>query len=65
MCTRGAFTHRLTGDGSMTGWEHLEHGADIGVRGFGASAESFEQAALALSADQDTRPVLPLDFLKH
>jgi SHS2 domain-containing protein len=32
-------------------WEHFEHGADIGVRGFGASkAGAFEQAALALSA---------------
>ena len=35
---------------SNTGhWEHFAHGADIGVRGFGASrAEAFEQAALAL-----------------
>ena len=33
------------------GWEHYEHGADIGVRGFGATeAEAFEQAALALTA---------------
>jgi SHS2 domain-containing protein len=32
-------------------WEHFEHGADIGVRGYGASvAEAFEQAALALTA---------------
>jgi len=32
-------------------WEHFEHGADIGVRGFGGSpAEAFEQAALALTA---------------
>ena len=32
-------------------WEHFEHQADIGVRGFGNSpAEAFEQAALALSA---------------
>jgi SHS2 domain-containing protein len=32
-------------------WEHFEHGADIGVRGFGASeAEAFEQAGLALTA---------------
>ena len=31
-------------------WQHLEHGADIGVRGYGASLEeAFEQAALALS----------------
>jgi SHS2 domain-containing protein len=32
-------------------WEHFEHGADIGVRGYGASVgEAFEQAALALTA---------------
>jgi len=32
------------------GWEHLEHGADIGVRGHGKDlAEAFTQAALALS----------------
>jgi SHS2 domain-containing protein len=35
----------------MTRWEHFEHGADVGVRGFGASkAGAFEQAALALTA---------------
>jgi SHS2 domain-containing protein len=35
----------------MAGWEHFSHGADVGVRGFGGSAEeAFEQAALALSA---------------
>ncbi len=34
-----------------TGWEHFEHGADIGVRGFGHSlAEAFSQGALALTA---------------
>jgi len=33
------------------GWEHYSHGADIGVRGFGRSAEeAFEQAAMALTA---------------
>ena len=32
-------------------YEHFSHGADVGVRGFGASpAEAFEQAALALTA---------------
>lgn len=32
-------------------WEHLEHGADIGVRGYGASlAQAFTQAALSMSA---------------
>jgi SHS2 domain-containing protein len=34
-----------------TRWEHYEHGADIGVRGFGETkAEAFEQAGLALTA---------------
>lgn len=33
------------------GWSHLEHGADIGVRGEGATpAEAFAQAALAMTA---------------
>ena len=32
-------------------WEHLEHQADIGVRGYGRTVEeAFEQAALALIA---------------
>jgi len=35
---------------STSHWEHFDHGADIGVRGFGATkAEAFEQAALALT----------------
>lgn len=32
-------------------WEHFDHGADIGVRGYGSTkARAFEQAALALTA---------------
>ena len=32
-------------------WEHLEHGADIGVRGYGRDpAQAFAHAALAMSA---------------
>ena len=32
-------------------WEHFAHGADVGIRGIGATeAEAFEQAALALTA---------------
>lgn len=32
-------------------WEHFEHRADIGIRGFGATKEqAFEQAAVALTA---------------
>ncbi|RMD73885.1 MAG: hypothetical protein D6818_04025, partial [Bacteroidetes bacterium] len=36
---------------SAARWEHLHHGADIGVRGIGPTPEAaFAQAALALSA---------------
>ena len=32
-------------------WEHFPHGADIGVRGIGATrSQAFEQAARALTA---------------
>ncbi len=32
-------------------WEHFRHGADIGIRGSGATmVQAFEQAALALTA---------------
>jgi tRNA nucleotidyltransferase (CCA-adding enzyme) len=43
-------------------WEHFEHGADIGVRGLGATkAGAFEQAALALTAViADPASVAPL-----
>jgi len=35
----------------MDRWEHFEHGADIGVRGWGSSpARAFEQAAAAMTA---------------
>jgi SHS2 domain-containing protein len=42
-------------------WEHFEHGADIGVRGHGASqAAAFEQAAMALTGVvTDPRSVVP------
>jgi tRNA nucleotidyltransferase (CCA-adding enzyme) len=47
----------------QTRWEHFEHGADVGVRGFGATkAEAFEQAALALTAAvADPTTVRPLE----
>jgi SHS2 domain-containing protein len=48
-------------------WEHFEHGADIGVRGYGATkAAAFEQAALALiavvadPAEVQARQVVPI-----
>ncbi len=41
----------VTARSPKAGWAHLEHGADIGVRGFGATrSAAFEQAALALTA---------------
>ncbi|HUJ87349.1 MAG TPA: archease [Burkholderiales bacterium] len=50
----------------MTRWEHFEHGADVGVRGIGASkAEAFEQAALALTAViTDPAAVRPLERIE-
>jgi len=44
-------------------WEHYEHGADLGVRGFGPTlAQAFEQAALALTAAvTDPGAVRPLE----
>jgi len=35
----------------IVGWEHFEHGADMGVRGVGRTvAEAFEQAGVAVTA---------------
>ncbi len=47
-------------------WEHFPHGADIGVRGIGASKEeAFEQAALALTAViTDSRTVAPQETVE-
>ena len=58
-CPRcGAPTERLPGEWGKRcprcRYEHFPHDADIGVRGFGASeAEAFEQAALAMTAEDD------------
>ena len=41
-------------------WEHFPHGADVGVRGFGATpAAAFEQAALALTGAVTSATVDP------
>jgi len=41
-------------------WEHFPHDADVGVRGFGATAaEAFEQAAQALTAVVTQAEVAP------
>jgi hypothetical protein len=44
-------------------WEHYEHEADIGVRGFGATkAEAFAQASAAMTAAMtDLAAVRPLE----
>lgn len=42
---------RMPGASDAVAWEHFPHGADIGVRGIGATpGEAFEQAAVALTA---------------
>jgi protein archease len=44
----------------MARWEHFPHGADIGLRGFGATPEeAFEQAARALTAAVTSADVAP------
>lgn len=41
----------LTDRQQHAAWEHFQHGADVGIRGMGATrAQAFEQAALALTA---------------
>jgi tRNA nucleotidyltransferase (CCA-adding enzyme) len=44
-------------------WEHYPHGADMGIRGIGATKEeAFEQTAIALTAVvTDPRGVTPLE----
>lgn len=49
------------------GWEHFPHGADIGVRGVGASmSEAFAQAGAALTATMcdpaSVRPLVAVDI---
>ncbi|MBU1694870.1 MAG: archease [Verrucomicrobia bacterium] len=51
----------------MAHWEHFEHQADIGLRGFGATlADAFGQIALALTAvltdPEGVRPVRSVDI---
>lgn len=42
-------------------WEHFSHDADMGVRGYGATAaQAFEQAALAVTALVTSEPVVPV-----
>lgn len=51
---------------SAARWEHFDHGADIGVRGFGPTKPAaFEQAALALTAVvTDPTDVEPLETVE-
>jgi tRNA nucleotidyltransferase (CCA-adding enzyme) len=51
----------------LSGWEHFEHDADIGVRGIGETKEeAFEQAAVALTAvaidPQQLQPIQEVEF---
>jgi SHS2 domain-containing protein len=46
-------------------WEHFPHGADVGVRGWGATAaEAFEQAACALTVVVTHARVEPRDVVR-
>jgi len=49
---------------SSAHWEHFEHKADIGVRGFGDTlAEAFEQAAVAMTAVVTDIPLVLADTI--
>ena len=54
---------RERSDRARPGWEHFEHVADVGVRGFGPDPDTaFEQAALALTAVIcDPGEILPVE----
>jgi SHS2 domain-containing protein len=57
----------MSGNAPIARWEHFEHGADIGVRGYGESpAAAFEQAALAMTAGvtdpASVRPTTSVDI---
>lgn len=61
--------HMTAGDGGRpvpAGWEHFEHGADIGIRGYGSSLEeAFEQAALALTGiAAEVSSIRPTEMVK-
>jgi len=49
---------------SSAHWEHFEHKADIGVRGFGDTlAEAFKQAAVAMTAVVTDIPLIQADTI--
>jgi SHS2 domain-containing protein len=51
MSAEGIPPARLEQPGQATSWETFPHGADVGVRGYGASmAEAFANAAVALTS---------------
>ena len=57
----------IGGEMADRGWTHFEHGADIGVRGFGPTIEAaFEEAARALTAvvvdPDEVSPKLSVDI---
>ena len=47
----GGAPRTATAAAQIPSWEHFEHRADIGIRGFGKTqAEAFEQVAMAMTA---------------
>lgn len=56
----------MTRADALARWEHFPHGADIGVRGIGATAaQAFEQAALALTGVITNPERIALDEERH
>ena len=55
----------MTHQSAKPSWEHYDHRADIGVRGFGPTlAEAFSQAALAMtSVITDTDKIKPAEAI--
>ena len=58
-------TPDLDAPGTSTGWEHFDHRADIGIRGYGPQlADAFVQAAIGLTAIvTDPTAVVPATVL--
>lgn len=51
----------MNDDVSPNRWEHFPHGADVGIRGHGATlGEAFEQAGLALTGIVTDAEIAPL-----
>jgi SHS2 domain-containing protein len=61
----GSASHATTRPTCRPSWEHFAHDADVGVRGWGATAaEAFEQAACALTAVVTDAEIEPRTVVK-